>query len=189
MVGSTGVMTMRLIRSKIRKREDSSVVDTVNVETPLPHQRHTNHHHHHSSNQQYHQNLQQQYQNGKTASDHPQNNNNCNQTNNNNSGVWVFPPLPPQPNIYSVNHVSIYVLIRLRIAETLGEGIHPSLWPRTELERGEGDEESIQLEVENVFGEVEDDRKRELGDRQTMTGEGQVEKGDKVHCSARVPLN
>lgn len=100
---------MRLIRSKIRKREDSSVVDAVNVETPLPHQRHSNNHHHHhtTSNQQYHQNLQQQHQQvqqyQKTANGDAVVQQN-NQTNNN--SVWVFPPLPPQPNIYSVNHVS-----------------------------------------------------------------------------------
>lgn len=91
-------MKMRLIPSKIRKREDSSVVSAVNVESPVPHR----HHHHHShQNQQYHQNLQQAHQNNGAnkvaAGDAVQQQNNS---------PWVFPPLPPQPNIYSVNQVS-----------------------------------------------------------------------------------
>lgn len=73
--------------SKIRKREDSSAVSAVNVESPLPHRHHQPH-----ANQQYHQNLQIQNNNNKTNGDAVQQQQN--------NSPWVFPPLPPQPNIY-----------------------------------------------------------------------------------------
>lgn len=110
MVGSNGtLMTMRIVRSKLRKREESSVspVTATNVEAATQpshyHQNNNNsssnnhHHNHHSSsnnNQQHHQ--QQQLENGYSVPtpvafrQSP-------------SSVWVFPPLPPQPNLYSYN--------------------------------------------------------------------------------------
>ncbi|XP_052864793.1 box A-binding factor-like [Anopheles cruzii] len=103
--------------SKLRKREESSTVSPVtanNVEAP-PH-----HHHNHHQQQQ-----QQQHQNGTS---YPQQQQQSHQThsgsNHQNGGstpetgysvptpiafrqspstVWVFPPLPPQPNIYSAS--------------------------------------------------------------------------------------
>jgi len=75
MVGST-LITMRLVRSKLRKREESSVSPVGNgVESQVV--------------------SSPEHQTAPVA---------FRQTNN---SVWVFPPLPPQPNIYSVNsHVS-----------------------------------------------------------------------------------
>lgn len=68
MVGSTGtLLTMRLVRSKLRKRDESSI-SPVNVE----------------SQQNVHQTEQQTTP--VTFRQNP-------------SSVWVFPPLPPQPNI------------------------------------------------------------------------------------------
>lgn len=101
MVGSNGtLMTMRLVRSKLRKREESSVspVTATNVEAAPP----SSHHHNHSNNNHHH------------------NNHHSSSTNNNQlengysvptpvafrqspSSVWVFPPLPPQPNLYHYN--------------------------------------------------------------------------------------
>jgi hypothetical protein len=77
MVGST-VMTMRLLRSKLRKREESAVNSPVrdNVEAQRVTEEPTHFPAHRIS--------------GKSES-------------------WVFPPLPPQPNIYTYNansHVS-----------------------------------------------------------------------------------
>lgn len=72
MVGSTGtLMTMRIVRSKLRKRESASPVD---VETP-----------------------QVISASSDTTSTPPIA---FRQTP---SSVWVFPPLPPQPNIYLYN--------------------------------------------------------------------------------------
>lgn len=106
MVGSNGtLMTMRLVRSKLRKREESSVspVTATNVEAPPSHHHQNNsssynnsnhHHNHHSSSN--HNNHQHQLENGYSVPtpvafrQSP-------------SSVWVFPPLPPQPNIYSYN--------------------------------------------------------------------------------------
>lgn len=100
MVGSNGtLMTMRLVRSKLRKREESSVspVTATNVEAAPP----SSHHHNHSTN--HHHN------------NHHSSNNNNNQLENgysvptpvafrqSPSSVWVFPPLPPQPNLYHYN--------------------------------------------------------------------------------------
>lgn len=67
MVGSTGTLkTMRLVRSKLRKREESS--SPVSVEAPEVV----------SAPEQQHPAAPTAY--GQTP-------------------VWVFPPLPPQPNI------------------------------------------------------------------------------------------
>lgn len=102
-------MTMRLVRSKLRKREESSVSPvTANVEAAPPSSNHqTNHHHHNSSN--HHHN------NHHSSSNHNNNNNNHHQLENgysvptpvafrqSPSSVWVFPPLPPQPNLYHYN--------------------------------------------------------------------------------------
>lgn len=100
MVGSNGtLMTMRLVRSKLRKREESSVspVTATNVEAAPP----SSHHHNHSNN--HHHN------------NHHSSSNNNNQLENgysvptpvafrqSPSSVWVFPPLPPQPNLYHYN--------------------------------------------------------------------------------------
>ncbi|XP_065072480.1 protein catecholamines up isoform X2 [Ochlerotatus camptorhynchus] len=85
--------------SKLRKREESSVspVTATNVEAAPP----SSHHHNHSTN--HHHN------------NHHSSNNNNNQLENgysvptpvafrqSPSSVWVFPPLPPQPNLYHYN--------------------------------------------------------------------------------------
>lgn len=111
MVGSNGtLMTMRLVRSKLRKREESSVSPVTNVEAAPPSSNHTNHHHHNSNNNHHHNNH------------HSSSNNNNNYNNHHSSqlengysvptpvafrqspsSVWVFPPLPPQPNLYHYN--------------------------------------------------------------------------------------
>jgi hypothetical protein len=66
MVGSTGtLLTMRLVRSKLRKREESSI-SPVNVESQ--------------------QTVQEQQTAPVGFRQNP-------------SSVWVFPPLPPQPNL------------------------------------------------------------------------------------------
>lgn len=103
MVGSTGLMKMRLIRSKIRKREDSSVVSAVDSRFHVPHGHQNGH------QQQFHQNLTQVVHQGQAnaaannkASAEPVQQ----QNSNNGNGAWVFPPLPPQPNIYGFNQVS-----------------------------------------------------------------------------------
>lgn len=104
MVGSNGtLMTMRLVRSKLRKREESSVspVTATNVEAPPSHHQ-QNHHssnnnnHHHNHHSSSVNNGSQQQENGYSVPtpvafrQSP-------------SSVWVFPPLPPQPNLYSYN--------------------------------------------------------------------------------------
>lgn len=107
MVGSNGtLMTMRIVRSKLRKREESSVspVTATNVEAATQpshyHQNNNNsssnnhHHNHHSSsnnNQQHHQ-LENGYSVPTPVAFRQSP-----------SSVWVFPPLPPQPNLYSYN--------------------------------------------------------------------------------------
>lgn len=96
---------MRLIRSKIRKREDAvSVVD-----------QHQINHYNNNNQQQYHQNLNQVVRQNENLNnekvvdgDH--------QDQGLKDSVWVFPPLPPQPHIYSVNQVSIS---KNKITETM----------------------------------------------------------------------
>lgn len=92
MVGSTGtLMTMRLVRSKLRKREESSV-SPANVESTQGEQHHHNNH------------LQQQQQAIPVA------------FRQNPSSVWVFPPLPPQPNIcYTNSQVSFIIFLLIFI--------------------------------------------------------------------------
>uniref|UniRef100_T1DIX2 Uncharacterized protein n=1 Tax=Psorophora albipes TaxID=869069 RepID=T1DIX2_9DIPT len=109
MVGSNGtLMTMRLVRSKLRKREESSVspVTASNVEAAPPshHQHNTNsnhhnnnsnsnhHHHNHHSSSNNHQQLENGYSVPTPVAFRQSP-----------SSVWVFPPLPPQPNLYSYN--------------------------------------------------------------------------------------
>lgn len=117
MVGSTGtLMTMRLVRSKLRKREETSSVSPATIEaaqtttyaTATPQQNgHVN------GNAKKHTN-------GLTTSASDSNvvlnntgNGNLNNFNgssdpsfnsSNQNSVWVFPPLPPQPNIYNCNN-------------------------------------------------------------------------------------
>lgn len=109
MVGSNGtLMTMRLVRSKLRKREESSVspVTATNIEAPPLHHHQQQNNHHTSSNNNHHHNHHSS----------SNNNNNSHQQLENGysvptpvafrqspSSVWVFPPLPPQPNLYSYN--------------------------------------------------------------------------------------
>lgn len=126
MVGSTGtLMTMRLVRSKLRKREETSV-SPVNIEaqttattitTQQQHHHHNNHHnnYHHQPSQvlsittkNTEQQQQQQQQSGCNGQQQQSNNNQPIAYRQNPSSVWVFPPLPPQPNIYNCanHHVS-----------------------------------------------------------------------------------
>lgn len=102
MVGSNGtLMTMRLVRSKLRKREESSVspVTATNVEAAPPsshHHNHSNNHHHNNHHSSSNNNNNNQLENGYSVPtpvafrQSP-------------SSVWVFPPLPPQPNLYHYN--------------------------------------------------------------------------------------
>ncbi|XP_055523047.1 optomotor-blind protein [Wyeomyia smithii] len=92
--------------SKLRKREESSVspVTATNVEAPPSHHHqnnsssynNSNHHHNHYSSSNHTNSQQHQLENGYSVPtpvafrQSP-------------SSVWVFPPLPPQPNIYSYN--------------------------------------------------------------------------------------
>lgn len=75
MVGSNGtILTMRLLRSKIRKRDDSSATPMRHVESlpaVLPNSETTP--------------PPVTFNKSASASD------------------WVFPPLPPQPNLYNAN--------------------------------------------------------------------------------------
>ncbi|XP_050088824.1 protein catecholamines up isoform X1 [Anopheles aquasalis] len=112
--------------SKLRKREESSSVSPVtasNVEAPPHH-----HHHHHSVHQQTQQQQfqhhngtshpQQQHHNHSSSNHHhhsnsPQHGGSSPETGysvptpiafrQSPSTVWVFPPLPPQPNIYNAS--------------------------------------------------------------------------------------
>ncbi|XP_049533056.1 uncharacterized protein LOC125949767 isoform X4 [Anopheles darlingi] len=111
--------------SKLRKREESSSVSPVtasNVEAPPHH-----HHHHHSVHQQTQPQFQhhngtshpQQQQQHHSSSNHhhhsnsPQHGGSSPETGysvptpiafrQSPSTVWVFPPLPPQPNIYNAS--------------------------------------------------------------------------------------
>lgn len=79
MVGSNGtLMTMRLVRSKLRKREESS--SSVTVEAPT-------------------QIVPAVPEAPVTYRQNP-------------SSVWVFPPLPPQPNLYCANsQVSLTLIL------------------------------------------------------------------------------
>lgn len=112
MVGSNGtLMTMRLVRSKLRKREESSVspVTATNVEAAPPSSNHNNHHNHHQNNNSSSTN------NHHHSNHHSSSNNHSSQLENgysvptpvafrqSPSSVWVFPPLPPQPNLYHYN--------------------------------------------------------------------------------------
>ncbi|XP_058463741.1 myb-like protein A isoform X1 [Malaya genurostris] len=106
--------------SKLRKREESSVspVTATNVEAPPSHLHHNNsssynnnnnnnsnnhHHNHHSSSN--HSSQQHQLENGYSVPtpvafrQSP-------------SSVWVFPPLPPQPNLYNYNANSQDALVQ-----------------------------------------------------------------------------
>ena len=97
MVGSTGtLMTMRLVRSKIRKREEESSSPPAH-HSPVPH---------HNNNFHYPHQLRDV-----SATTPVANGNGGIITQNgdfkqNPSNVWVFPPLPPQPNICANNQVS-----------------------------------------------------------------------------------
>lgn len=96
--------------SKLRKREESSVspVTATNVEAAPPSSNH-NHNHHHSNNSSSNNN------NHHHNNHHSSSNNNSSQLENgysvptpvafrqSPSSVWVFPPLPPQPNLYHYN--------------------------------------------------------------------------------------
>lgn len=131
MVGSTGtLMTMRLVRSKLRKREEtSSASPATNIEaqtttfatSPTQQQQHRN-----STSSQCSNTSSQHQQIFTTSSsttsfeaNHNQNNANLNsQTSNGNcngttvtivrqsppSNGWVFPPKAPTPNIYNCNN-------------------------------------------------------------------------------------
>lgn len=84
MVGSTGtLMTMRLVRSKLRKREESSSSSgSLEAAQVIP------------SSEQH-----QQQQQPPAAIAYRQSP----------ASVWVFPPLPPQPNIFCTNsQVSVH---------------------------------------------------------------------------------
>lgn len=129
MVGSTGtLMTMRLVRSKLRKREESSV-SAVSVEASQEHQIHhqqlnNNIHHHHQLQQQQQQN---QLNNNNSSSNNQQNGQIHIQIQPQQqqpahqqvpaiayrqNSVWVFPPLPPQPNLFCTSsQVSITIII------------------------------------------------------------------------------
>ncbi|XP_052890686.1 uncharacterized protein LOC128298917 [Anopheles moucheti] len=104
--------------SKLRKREESSTVSPVtanNVEA-APH--HHQHHHHPFSHHQLHHNgtshPQQNQQNHSSSNHHHQPNGGSSPETGYSvptpiafrqspSTVWVFPPLPPQPNIYNAS--------------------------------------------------------------------------------------
>ncbi|XP_021693355.1 probable basic-leucine zipper transcription factor L isoform X2 [Aedes aegypti] len=97
--------------SKLRKREESSVspVTATNVEAAPPSSNH-NHHNHHQNNN-----------NSSSTNNHHHNNHHSSSNNHSSqlengysvptpvafrqspSSVWVFPPLPPQPNLYHYN--------------------------------------------------------------------------------------
>lgn len=116
MVGSTGtLMTMRLVRSKLRKREETSSVSPATIEAAQTTTYAT------TPQQNGHLNGSAKKQsNGLTTSASDSNvvlSNTGNGTLNNLNGssdpsfnssnqnsVWVFPPLPPQPNIYNCNN-------------------------------------------------------------------------------------
>ncbi|XP_041760907.1 hepatocyte nuclear factor 6-like isoform X4 [Anopheles merus] len=111
--------------SKLRKREESSTVSPVtagNVEAPPHHHHHHHHHQHHHphSHHQLHHNgtshpqQQQQQQNNSSSNHHHQQNGGSSPETGYSvptpiafrqspSTVWVFPPLPPQPNIYNAS--------------------------------------------------------------------------------------
>lgn len=115
--------------SKLRKREESSTVSPTasNVEAP-PHHHHHNHHqlHHNGTS---HPQQQQQSQQSQQAHNHSSSNHNHHHQQSNGgsspetgysvptpiafrqspSTVWVFPPLPPQPNIYNASSQDAFV--------------------------------------------------------------------------------
>ena len=81
-------MSMRLIRSKLRKREESSHPASNNVEANQPTQVVSSQANHHTES-----NFRQ---------------NPANQ-------IWMFPPLPPQPNLYIYNassQVSFFIFLK-----------------------------------------------------------------------------
>lgn len=113
--------------SKLRKREESSTVSPTasNVEAPP-------HHHHHNHHQLHHNGTshpQQQQQQSQQAHNHSSSNHNHHHQQSNGgsspetgysvptpiafrqspSTVWVFPPLPPQPNIYNASSQDAFV--------------------------------------------------------------------------------
>ena len=96
MVGSTGtLLTMRLVRSKLRKREESSSpvsMEAAQVQHSSTEQ-HNNNNNNNNNNHHQQQQQQQQQQTIATPIAYRQNP----------SSVWVFPPLPPQPNIFCTN--------------------------------------------------------------------------------------
>lgn len=119
MVGNTGtLMTMRIVRSKLRKRDESSPASAVTIESQQ--QQHGLQIRSHSSDNNYYNESQDQ-QMFTTSSMTDSNGNN---TSNNSvelesitftrtsggcttSNGWVFPPKAPSPNIYNdINHVS-----------------------------------------------------------------------------------
>lgn len=117
MVGSTGtLMTMRLVRSKLRKREETSTVSPATIEAAQTTTYATS-----TPQQNGHLNGNaKKHPNGLTTSASDSNvvlNNAANGTltnlngssdpsfnSSNQNSVWVFPPLPPQPNIYNCNN-------------------------------------------------------------------------------------
>lgn len=77
MVGTGQIMSMRLIRSKLRKREESSHPASNNVEANQPTQVVSSQANHLTTEPSFRQNPANQ--------------------------IWMFPPLPPQPNLYIYN--------------------------------------------------------------------------------------
>lgn len=121
MVGNTGtLMTMRIVRSKLRKRDESSATTATTVTIESPQHGHHNRSNRSSDNNHYRENQDQQIFSTTTISDGNDNNNstsNCMELEAitfartsggcNTSNAWVFPPKAPSPNIYNcANHVS-----------------------------------------------------------------------------------
>ncbi|XP_035903873.1 uncharacterized protein DDB_G0286175-like isoform X4 [Anopheles stephensi] len=102
--------------SKLRKREESSTVSPVtanNVEAPPHHHLH-HHHHHHPHHQLHHNGTSHPQQQNHSSSNHQHHHQNGSPETGYSvptpiafrqspSTVWVFPPLPPQPNIYNAS--------------------------------------------------------------------------------------
>lgn len=112
MVGSNGtLMAMRLVRSKLRKREESSVSP---VSTNVEAQHNSSSNHHNSHQQQHYHHTSSNNNNHHSSGHHHQNQQQYLAENGYSipppvafrqspSSVWVFPPLPPQPNLYHIN--------------------------------------------------------------------------------------
>lgn len=131
MVGSTGtLMTMRLVRSKLRKREETSSVSPATIEAAQTTTYAT------TPQQNGHLNGSAKKQLTTSASDSnvvlsntgngTLNNLNASSdpsfNSSNQNSVWVFPPLPPQPNIYNCNNnivsrvsCSLYIILYICI--------------------------------------------------------------------------